>query len=341
MAFYFFFALFPVLLLLLIVLGKTVGGAPGWHDALLDSFQQVLPADASALMMRTIQQMSMGPVLGTGGILAGVYAAWAAMNGSWAMMTGLNTAYEVEENRPWWRVWYVMFGLTVSVAILSLSALAAIVFGNRVGKSIGYSLGAPAHLELLWRAIPWAAIVILLFFSFAGFYRFGPNLRDRSWQWSIPGAALAVTLWVPLTLLLRVYQEHFGSSGIYGGLDAVATLLLWLYLTGAVVFIGGEANSEIDKAAAEAGHQEVGDTGERRGGGNGRSEQVVGASVESLSWACSCGTRAGQLEVMVRASARPWCAFVFASRATSGGGPSMILEWLLNYSAVAPPAIPF
>jgi membrane protein len=273
MAFYFFFALFPVLLLLLIVLGKTVGGAPGWRDALLESFKQVLPPDASALMMRTIQQMSMGAVLGTGAILAGVYAAWAAMNGSWAMMTGLNKAYEVEENRPWWRVLYVMFGLTISLAFLSLSALATIVYGNRVGTILGHPLGAPAHFEFLWRTIPWAVIVILLLFSFAGFYRFGPNLKDRRWQWSIPGAVIAVTLWVPLTLLLRVYQEHFGSSRIYGGLNAVATLLLWLYLTGAVVFIGGEANSEIEKAAAEAGHPDVRDTGERRGGGNGSSDQ--------------------------------------------------------------------
>jgi membrane protein len=104
-------------------------------------------------------------------------------------------------------------------------------------------------------------------------YRFGPNLKDRRWQWSIPGAVVAVTLWVPSTLLVRLYQEHFGSSRIYGRLNAVATLLLWLYLTGAVIFIGGEANSEIEKAAAEAGHRDVREAGERRSGGEGSSDQ--------------------------------------------------------------------
>ncbi len=89
-------------------------------------------------------------------------------------------------------------------------------------------------------------------------YRFGPNLKDQRWQWSTPGAVVAVTLWVASTLLLRVYQKHSSSSQmIYGGLNAVATLLLWLYLTGAAVFIGGEVNSEIEKAAAEAGHPDV------------------------------------------------------------------------------------
>ena len=273
MAFYFFFALFPALLLLLILLGKTVGGAPGWRQALLDSFKHVLPPDASALMMRTILQISREAVFGTGAIVAGMYAAWAAMNGSWAMMTGLNKAYQVEETRPWWKVLYVMFGLTISLAILGPIALAAIVYGNRVWAIIGHPLGVPAHFAFLWRTIPWAVIVILLLFSFAAFYRFGPNLKDRRWQWSIPGAVVAVTLWVPLTLLLRVYQEHFGSSRIYGRLTAVATLLLWLYLTSAVVFIGGEVNSEIEKAAAEGGHSDVRDAGERRSGGESGSDQ--------------------------------------------------------------------
>lgn len=78
---------------------------------------------------------------------------------------------------------------------------------------------------------------------------------------------------VPSTLLLRMYQEHFGSSRVYGRLNAVATLLLWLYPTGAAIFSGGEANSEIEKAAAEAGHPDVRGAGEQRSGGEGTSNQ--------------------------------------------------------------------
>src|SRR6185312_12177061 len=54
---------------------------------------------------------------------------------------------------------------------------------------------------------------------------------------------------------------------------AVATLLLWLYLTGAAIFIAGEANSAIEKAAAEAGHPDVRGAGEQRSGGEGTSNQ--------------------------------------------------------------------
>ncbi len=271
--FIFFFALFLVLLLLLILLGKSAGTGSQLRSALLDSFGQVLPSEAAALIAKTIWQLNARAVLGTGAILAGSYAAWGALNGTWAMMTGLNKAYEVEEERPWWRVLFIMFGLTISLSVLGLFALAAILSGHKAENIIGRHLGPPAHFELLSRAVQWTVIVILLFFSFALIYRFGPNLKDRRWQWSIPGAVVADILWVALTLLLRVYQEHFSPTGIYGGLNAVVTLVAWLYLTSAAAFIGGEANSEIEKAAAEAGHRDVRKAGERRSGGKGSSKQ--------------------------------------------------------------------
>jgi membrane protein len=70
-------------------------------------------------------------------------------------------------------------------------------------------------------------------------------------------------------VLLRAYYQHFGSSQrIYGAaLKPVVTILLWLYLTGAAILIGGEANSEIEKAAAESGAPDVRSPGERRDGG--------------------------------------------------------------------------
>lgn len=270
LAFYFFFAMFPVLLLLVILLGRPTGAGSELLGVLLDSSQQVLPPDASGLVANTTRQLNVRAVLGAGAILAGVCAAWGALNGTWAIMSGLNKAYEVEEERSWRRVSSIAFGLTVSLGVLGLIGLTAILYGHRAENIIGQHLGAPAAFGVLSRLIFWMVIVSLLVLSFAVLYRFGPNLRDRRWQWSIPGAIIAVSLWLASTLLLRVYQQHFSSSQrIYGGLNAVATLLFWLYLTGAAIFIGGEANSEIEKAAAEAGHADVRATGEKRSDGEG------------------------------------------------------------------------
>jgi len=260
LSFYYFLAMFPALLLLLILLGKFAGIGSELRSTLLDSFHQILSHKASALMATTINELNARPVVGFAALSAGLSAIWASLNGTWAMMTGLNRAYEVKEGRPWWKVWSIAFGLTIVLGIMGLIALVAILYGNRGGDIIGRHVDLSAHFEFLWRIIQWLVIVILLLFSCALLYRFGPSLKDRRWQWSSPGAVVAVTLWVTATLLLRVYQDNFSSSQrIYAGLNAVVTLLFWLYLTGAALFIGGEANSAIEKAATEAGHPDVRD----------------------------------------------------------------------------------
>jgi membrane protein len=255
-------------LLLLLLLDTFARTGSELRNMLLDSFQQIVPPGASALITKTTGELNARAVIGAGALWAAAGAAWATLNGTWAMMTGLNRAYEVEEERQWWRIVTIAFGLTISFAVMGLMALGAMLYGSRAGTTIGRHLGVHSFSPSPWRFIQWPVIVILLLFSFASLYRFGPNLKNRKWQWSTPGAVVAIALWLASTLLLRIYQAHFSSSRrIYGGLEPVATLLLWLYFTGAAILIGGEANSEIEKAASDAARRDAAKPEKRRSGG--------------------------------------------------------------------------
>jgi membrane protein len=58
--------------------------------------------------------------------------------------------------------------------------------------------------------------------------------------------------WVLASLGLRVYLHFFDSYTItYGSLGAVITLLTWFYITGLMILLGAELNSQIEAAAAE------------------------------------------------------------------------------------------
>ena len=58
-------------------------------------------------------------------LFAGVGAVWGGLNGTWAIITGLNKAYGIEEGRPWWGVLSVTIGLSVLLSIVGLIALLA------------------------------------------------------------------------------------------------------------------------------------------------------------------------------------------------------------------------
>jgi membrane protein len=240
LAFYHFLAIFPCLLLLFFVLSKFSAAEAQLRDTLLESLRTLLPRQSSELMESIIPQLQ-----ATGHTSRAVWAAagsgvWAAVNGTWAVIGGLNIAYEVKEERPLWKVVGIAIALGIALAVLFLIALTVTAATARWMPRLGFQ----------W--VQWPMISILLLVGFALFYRFGPNLQDREWRWSTPGAALAMILWLTAAALMRFYTGHFHSYGlIYKQLNGAATLLLWFYFTSAAVLIGGEMNSEIEKATRE------------------------------------------------------------------------------------------
>jgi uncharacterized BrkB/YihY/UPF0761 family membrane protein len=78
------------------------------------------------------------------------------------------------------------------LSVLYVIALAAIANGDPAGNIVVQHLATPTHFEFFCRVVQWLVIVILRLFSFALIYRFGPNLKNRRRQWSIPGPVVVV-----------------------------------------------------------------------------------------------------------------------------------------------------
>ncbi len=173
----FYYSLSPAVLLLLLLLKLLAGTGSELRNVLLDSFEQVLPQEVSALIAKTTGELNSRATVGIGALSAALGAGWAALNGTWAMIADLNKAYEVNENRRWWRVILIAFGLTISLEVMGLITLGAMLCAGWAGTMIGQHLGVHAPSPLLWRMIQWPLIVMLLLFSFASLYRFGPNLK--------------------------------------------------------------------------------------------------------------------------------------------------------------------
>jgi membrane protein len=159
------------------------------------------------------------------------------------MVYGLNRAYEVEERRSSWLLGLTIGGLTISLELTTCVALFFMFGGAEVQAHFHSGDG-------LFRGVEWLTLVLSLSFSFAFLYRFAPNLRNQEWRWSTPGAICALVLWVAATLAARIYFDRVDDySFTYGQLNGVVMLLLWLYVTNGAILIGGEMNSEIEKAA--------------------------------------------------------------------------------------------
>lgn len=267
LAFYHFLALFPALLLLMFLLVKFSAAEADLRETLLGLLQEILPNQAFSLLSGMVQELNGKAQVG-GGFLSGILASlWASVNGTWAMMNGLNMAYEVKEKRPVLKLAGLAIVLTITLAVLVFLSLALIFYGSKIAHDLATGSGL-SHRTVIWLiVVRWPIIVLLLLTAFAILYRFAPNLSDRKWQWSTPGAVLALALWISASLLLRLYFTYSHSyEQIYGHLASVSILLIWLYLTSAAILIGGEMNSEIEKAANMGSKSRSGSQARRRSG---------------------------------------------------------------------------
>jgi membrane protein len=244
LAYYFLLALFPML----IFLTSLVGFLPGLREAIFTALGKFVPGEAMRLVSETISDVTRHR---SGGLISfGVLGAlWAASGGVTAVIGTLNTAYDAREQRSFWKVRLIAIGLTVMLALLVVSGTALVMFGDRFAVWFGERLGMGPSFTVIGGVIHYLVGLALLFLGLELIYYFGPNV-EQDWKWVTPGAVFAVVSMVVASLLFSLYLRFAPDySATYGSLGAVIVLMLWLYLMGAVILIGGEVNAEIAHAA--------------------------------------------------------------------------------------------
>ena len=266
LAYYFLLALFPLLLFLTSVIGLLLGSGTGVRHSLFAYLSRVLPGSASNLVDSTMYEVSAAS--GGGKVTFGLLAAlWAASNGMGAITNALNAAYNVKESRPWWKQRLTAISLTLVLSVLIISALVLVLYGGKIANQIAVTYGFSEAFTTAWKLLQWPLVLAFMLLSFSLIYYLAPDLREQNWVWITPGSVIGVVLWLLVSFGFKLYLHFFDSySKTYGTLGAVIILMLWLYFTGAAILIGGEVNSEIENAAAEAGDPQAKEKGEKSAG---------------------------------------------------------------------------
>jgi membrane protein len=248
LAYYFVLAVFPAMLFVLSLLGFFAGAGTQLRQSLFTTLAHVLPGSASDLVHKTLDEVTRSS--GAGKALFGILGAlWSASSGMTAVMESLNIAYDVKEDRPMWKQRAIAVGLTFALAVLVLAALGLMLFGADAADWLGAHVGLGNALVLAWKIAQWPIVLVFMFGAFATTYYFAPNLEGPEWHWITPGSGLGLIFWLVASFGFKVYLNFFNSySKTYGSVGAVIILLLWLYITGFAILVGGEVNSAIGRA---------------------------------------------------------------------------------------------
>ena len=231
-AYYAFFAIFPLLLVLVTVLDIVLKNHPSLRQSLLDSALSQYPVIGPQL------GHNIGPLHQSGlALLIGLVGTFIGARGvATAMQNALNSAWEIPVVRrpgfPW--SWLRSFGLIVVVGLGLIGTTTLSVLAGGAGHHVS-SAGAIV-----------AALVVSLVLNFGVFwlaFRLG-TAREIGWRQLWLGAAIGAVIWQVLQAVGGYFVSHqlAHASPTYGTFAVVIGLLAWLYLQAELTLYAVEIN---------------------------------------------------------------------------------------------------
>jgi len=248
LSYYSVLSLFPALILLSAVVAYLP--VPDLFNQTLVMMARFLPPDTMGLVRRVLADV-ISPNRGTFLSFGILGTLWAASGGFSAAIEALNVAYDVEDDRPFWKTRPLALALAFITGILLLVALVTMIVGPRFGEWLAARVHLSRLFILLWPYLHWTIAVGFTVLAVEVLYFLAPNVKQRFLA-TLPGAVLSVGCWIGLSYLLGIYFRHFANfNKTYGSLGAAIALMVWLYWTGFAMLVGAELNAELAKRSRE------------------------------------------------------------------------------------------
>ncbi len=245
-AFWSLLSLPPLILGLLGVLGYT----NAWigHDTIDSVRRHILGAAGTVLSAKGVNEIAR-PLLtdvftGRRPDVISLGFAIALWSGSRAMNVFVDTItimYGLDGRRGIIRTRLLAFALYLAALVVGAVALPLMVAGP---DTVVSWLPASEHII---RALYWPVVLLLSVAFLTTLYHASVPVRSP-WPEDIPGAVVALGMWVLGSFLLRLYlTSTVEGPTIYGSLAAPVAVLLWIGVSAFAVLVGAATNASLDR----------------------------------------------------------------------------------------------
>lgn len=233
-------ALFPFIIFLSTVAG-LVGQDEVARQAVTLAFTAMPPQVAAALQPPVNEVLEAPrPGLLTISLLVTLFVASSGLE---ALRAGLNNAYNIVVMRHFvlQRLQSIVLTLVLTVAVFL--AVVAVVAGPFVWAALVWLLDVPQVWAWLFAFGRYGLSLFVLLALMLALYRFLPNTRISVAE-LLPGAVIAVVLWLASATLFSWYLANLGRYSVtYGSLGGIVAALFFFYISASVFILGAEINA--------------------------------------------------------------------------------------------------
>lgn len=132
---------------------------------------------------------------------------------------------------------------TVSFVLMFLINLGFILLGRQLTRLFSQYMGPGYNLSLLFQAVRYTIPVACIFFFLLLIYKVMPGV-DMYTSDAVPGTIFAMVAWTVVSMILSRYISIASNLTLfYGSMSVIVILLIWLFMTGAVLVYGAQLNA--------------------------------------------------------------------------------------------------
>ena len=242
LAFQALFSIFPFMIVLIAMLGML--DMMQFYEWIRSQTALLLPDEAMAQVEKVIDEVQKprGGLISIGLIVA----LWVASGAMRVTINALNVVYKVKEGRPFWKLYPLSILYTLCIAAMLIGAAVLMVLGPQVMAWMAEQIGIEEVVVTLWTWFRLPIALALFMVAIAFVYYIAPDVEQRV-RFITPGSVLSVIVWIITSLGFGFYIKSFADySAVYGSIGAVIVLMMYFYISAAVLLFGAEMNAVIE-----------------------------------------------------------------------------------------------
>ena len=255
LAYYATFSLAPLLVLVLAIAG-LVGGRDAAQGLVMAQIQDLVGEEGKEFVQSMIENAAATPTGVKASILGSVTLLVGALGAFNELQNALDRIWDVEP-KPITR-WSLRVQRFIFKRLLSFSMVLGIGFLLLISLVISAALSAlseylgriPLFSELMLQILHLIISLGLITFLFAMIFKFIPDVEIR-WRNVWLGAAITAILFTIGKTLIGIYLGQAEVSSTFGAAGSLAVLMIWVYYSSQILFLGAEFTQVFTKRSGE------------------------------------------------------------------------------------------
>ncbi len=250
-AFYTALSLAPLLLLMLSVtslVGQDV------QNNLVAELSRLMGPQVGDTIKGIIEAADDKPATGVLSSIISIVTLMVSATGVFAeLQTSLNHIWDVETKpnqgiKPLVRARLLSLGLVIALGFLLLVSMVASAALSAFANLLGRDAEA---ITILWRAADIALSLLLFTAMFSVMFKLLPDVVIR-WRSVVGGALVTAVLFVIGKVVIGLYIGHSTVASSYGAAGSLIAMLVWVYYSAVIVFLGAEITQAWAERRGEA-----------------------------------------------------------------------------------------